>query len=151
MAIILKANKVNLFVSSVLFVLCYHSTNILDTPHICSISWLRVKSSHLSDFLPIKYFVISGLLDSLCRHVMLCDVLELIDSYSLQVLAFVGSKFVHPTVIFGILFHAILDRSLLPVHSFVFLLPDFFFEIIHLVAVVYCCMSVCVQVGVIFM
>jgi hypothetical protein len=43
MAIILKANKVNLFVSSVLFVFWYHSPNFLDTPHICDISWLRVK------------------------------------------------------------------------------------------------------------
>jgi hypothetical protein len=34
MAIILKANKVNLFVSSVLFVFWYHSPNFLDTPHI---------------------------------------------------------------------------------------------------------------------
>jgi hypothetical protein len=34
MAIILKANKVNLFVSSVLFVFWYHSPNILDTPRI---------------------------------------------------------------------------------------------------------------------
>jgi hypothetical protein len=31
MAIILKANKVNLFVSSVLFVFWYHSSNFLDT------------------------------------------------------------------------------------------------------------------------
>jgi hypothetical protein len=43
MAIILKANKVNLFVSSVLFVFWYHSPNVLDTPHICDISRLRVK------------------------------------------------------------------------------------------------------------
>jgi hypothetical protein len=34
MAIILKANEVNLFVSSVLFVFWYHSLNILDTPHM---------------------------------------------------------------------------------------------------------------------
>jgi hypothetical protein len=34
MAIILKANKVNLFVSSVLFVFWYHSPNCLDTPRI---------------------------------------------------------------------------------------------------------------------
>jgi hypothetical protein len=34
MAIILKANKVNLFVSPVLFVFWYHSPNILDTPRI---------------------------------------------------------------------------------------------------------------------
>jgi hypothetical protein len=36
MAIILKANKVNLFVSSVLFVFWYHSPNFLDTPRIFS-------------------------------------------------------------------------------------------------------------------
>jgi hypothetical protein len=35
MAIILKANKVNFFVSSVLFVFWYHSPNVLDTPYIC--------------------------------------------------------------------------------------------------------------------
>jgi hypothetical protein len=35
-AIILKANKVNLFVSSVLFVFWYHSPNFLDTP--CTLS-----------------------------------------------------------------------------------------------------------------
>jgi hypothetical protein len=40
--IILKANKVNLFVSSVLFVFWYHSPNVLDRPHICNISRLRV-------------------------------------------------------------------------------------------------------------
>jgi hypothetical protein len=34
MAIILKANKVNLFVSSVLFIFWYHSPNFLDTPRI---------------------------------------------------------------------------------------------------------------------
>jgi hypothetical protein len=34
MAIILKANKVNLFVSSVLFVFWYHSPYFLDTPRI---------------------------------------------------------------------------------------------------------------------
>jgi hypothetical protein len=39
----LKANKVNLFVSSVFFVFWYHSPNVLDTLHICNISWLRVK------------------------------------------------------------------------------------------------------------
>jgi hypothetical protein len=34
MAIILKANKGNLFVSSVLFVFRYHSPNVLDTPRM---------------------------------------------------------------------------------------------------------------------
>jgi hypothetical protein len=36
MTIILKANKVNLFVSSVLLVFWYHSPNILDTPRMSS-------------------------------------------------------------------------------------------------------------------
>jgi hypothetical protein len=39
----LKDNNIHLFVSSVLFVFWYHSPNILDTPHICNISRLRVK------------------------------------------------------------------------------------------------------------
>jgi hypothetical protein len=34
MAIILKANKANLFVSSLLFVFWYHSPNFLDTPRM---------------------------------------------------------------------------------------------------------------------
>jgi hypothetical protein len=32
-----KANTVYLFVSSVLFVFCYHSPNVLDTPHIMGV------------------------------------------------------------------------------------------------------------------
>jgi hypothetical protein len=35
MAIILKAIKVNLFISSVLFVFWYHSPNVFDKPRIC--------------------------------------------------------------------------------------------------------------------
>jgi hypothetical protein len=49
MATILKANKVNLFVSSVLFVFWYHSPNFLDTPRmrlvaVCTINsiWNRI-------------------------------------------------------------------------------------------------------------
>jgi hypothetical protein len=45
MAIILKAKKVNFCVSAVLFVFWYHSLNVLDTPHICNISWIRVKNN----------------------------------------------------------------------------------------------------------
>jgi hypothetical protein len=45
--IILKANIVNLFLSSVLFVFWYHSPNVLDTPHIWNISRLRVKERYL--------------------------------------------------------------------------------------------------------
>jgi hypothetical protein len=44
MVIILKANKVNLFVPSVLFVFWYHSPNVLDTLYICNISWLGVNA-----------------------------------------------------------------------------------------------------------
>jgi hypothetical protein len=56
MAIILKANKVNLFVSSVLFVFWYHSSNFLDTPHICDISMRRVKQKicHLRHVIEVK-------------------------------------------------------------------------------------------------
>jgi hypothetical protein len=48
----LKANKVNLFVSSVLFVFWYHSPNVLDTLHICNISWLRVNNRYAVRSLP---------------------------------------------------------------------------------------------------
>jgi hypothetical protein len=41
-AIILKANKGNLFVSSVLFVFWYHSPNFLDTPRIKQHSSVRI-------------------------------------------------------------------------------------------------------------
>jgi hypothetical protein len=37
MAIILKANKVNLFESSVLFLFWYHTPNFLDTPRISNV------------------------------------------------------------------------------------------------------------------
>jgi hypothetical protein len=46
MAIILKANKVNLFVSSVLFVFWYHSPNFLDTPRITPVYSLRGKCAY---------------------------------------------------------------------------------------------------------
>jgi hypothetical protein len=39
----LLANKVKIFVSSVLFVFWYHSPIVLDTVHICDISRLRVE------------------------------------------------------------------------------------------------------------
>jgi hypothetical protein len=64
MAIILKANKVNLFVSSVLFVFWYHSPNFLDTPH---------RSSQLS-----------GILHSTFKRVLL-DVSEFHSIYIFRV------------------------------------------------------------------
>jgi hypothetical protein len=51
----LKANKVNLFVSSVLFVFWYHSPNVLDTPHICNISGLRVKFTFNTNRSPVNF------------------------------------------------------------------------------------------------
>jgi hypothetical protein len=47
MAMILKANKVNLFVSFVLFVFWYHSPNFLDTPHITDGQFMN--STQLTD------------------------------------------------------------------------------------------------------
>jgi hypothetical protein len=57
MAIILKANKVNLFVSSVLCVFWYHSPNVLDTLHIFNISWLRVKLL-IMKFFPLPCYLV---------------------------------------------------------------------------------------------
>jgi hypothetical protein len=54
----LKANKVNLFVSSVLFVFWYHSPNFLDTPHICDISRLRVKGEVVENLLLAVYILL---------------------------------------------------------------------------------------------
>jgi hypothetical protein len=50
MAIILKANKVNLFVSSVLFVFWYQSQNFLDTPHSIFLKYVdKIQVSLKSD------------------------------------------------------------------------------------------------------
>jgi hypothetical protein len=54
MAIILKANKFNLFVSSVLFVFLYHSPNFLDTPRI-----LVFKYHFLLHILSYIFFLLS--------------------------------------------------------------------------------------------
>jgi hypothetical protein len=45
-----EGHKVNLFVSSVLFVFWYHSPNVLDTPHIWNISRLRVKRQYILSY-----------------------------------------------------------------------------------------------------
>jgi hypothetical protein len=58
--IISKANKVTLFVCSVLFVFWYHSPNVLDTPHICNISRLRV-NIHVYVGKFVKSFLRNGL------------------------------------------------------------------------------------------
>jgi hypothetical protein len=132
------------------FMLLNSSLNEVVMSTVKSDNVLSLKFRKMSDCVPKRYSVISGLRDILYRHVVLCDVLELINSaYSLQGLAFIGSKFVHATVILDIFFIVLFDRSEVLAHSF-FLLPDFSFEIIQLVAVVYCCKSACDQVGVIY-
>jgi hypothetical protein len=56
MAIILKVNKVNLFVSSVLFVFWYHSPNFLDTPYRSSAlqNLIQVKQDYKINLLAVK-------------------------------------------------------------------------------------------------
>jgi len=59
LAIILKANKVNLFVSSVLFVFLYHSPNFLDTPR-SYVATILVLPLSISNFAATRsVFVIS--------------------------------------------------------------------------------------------
>jgi hypothetical protein len=111
---------------------------------------LSLKVRTVSDFLPERYSVISGVRDILYRHLMLCDILELVNSsYSLHVLALIGSKFVYATIYLYLLFFSIFDRSLFTVLSFYSLLPYVSFEVMQLVTVVYCCTSACFQVGII--
>jgi hypothetical protein len=50
MAIILKADKVNLFVSSVLFVFWYHSPKFLDTPRVCMYVYIMILKKHALAF-----------------------------------------------------------------------------------------------------
>jgi hypothetical protein len=111
---------------------------------------LSLKGCTVSDFLPEIYSVISGVCDIMYRHVMLCDILELINSsYSLQVLAFIGSKFVYATIYLYLLFISIFAYSLFSIYSLDSLIPFVSFEVIQLVAVVYCCKSACFQMGII--
>ena len=111
---------------------------------------VSLKVRRVSDFLPERYSVISSVRDILYRHVMLCDILELINSsYSLQVLALIWSNFVYATIYIYLLFISIFDRYLFPVLSFDSQLPLVGFEVMQLVTVVYCCKSVDFQVSVI--
>jgi hypothetical protein len=105
---------------------------------------------HTVSDLSEKYSVISDVREIQSRHVMLCDILELINSSSsLQVLAFIGSKFVYTTIFLYLLFFSIFDHSLFPASSFTALMPFVSLEVIQLVAVVYCCKFACFQVSII--
>jgi hypothetical protein len=104
----------------------------------------------LSDFFPKRYSVISSLRDILYRHLILCDILELINSsYSLQFLVFIASKFGYATISLYVYFVSIFDLSLFPFHSSASLITLGGCEVLQLVAVVYCCHSASDQVGVI--
>ena len=109
-----------------------------------------IKVRPVSDFLPERYSVISRVRDILYHHVMLCDILELINSsYSLQVLALIGLKFAYTTIFLYLLFFSVFDRSLFPFLPFASLIPLGTFEIMQLVTVLYCCQSACLQVSII--
>ena len=78
---------------------------------------LPLKVRTVSDFLPERYSFFSGLRDIMYRHVMLCDILELINSsYSFEVLALIGSKFVYATIF---LYLFIFRYSTVPYFQFV--------------------------------
>jgi hypothetical protein len=121
---------------------------VMSTVKSDNISSLKVRK--VSDFSPESYSVISGLRDILYRHVILCDILELIDSsYSFQVLAFIGSKFLYPTIFLYTLVASILERSLFSIHSIATVITCGIYEIMQLVAFVRCCKSASFQVGMI--
>jgi len=111
---------------------------------------LSLQLRKLSDLLPERYSFILGIRGILYRHVKLCDVLELVNSsYSLQVLALMGSKFVYTTISLYLLFFSIFDRSLVTVSSITQQIWLGSFEVMQLVTVLYCCESACLQVSII--
>jgi hypothetical protein len=121
---------------------------VMSTVKSENIPSLKVRT--VSDFVPEIYSAISGLREFLNRHLLLCAILELIDSsYSVQVLAFMGSKYIYATVCFYILFFTVFDLSKVMVMSFPLVMCTISCEVMQLLAVVYCCRSVSVQVGVI--
>jgi hypothetical protein len=111
---------------------------------------LTLEIGKVSNFFPDRYSVISGVRDILYRHMKLCDILDLINSsYSLQVLALIGSKFVYATLLLYLLFFSIFYRSLFPIFPFAPLITLVSFEVMQLVAVAYCCISASLQLSII--
>jgi hypothetical protein len=132
------------------FMLLNSSLNEVVVSTVKSDGILSLKFRTVSDVLPERCSIISAVRDILYHNSMLCDILELINSsYSLQVLALIGSKFVYATVSLYLLFFWIFDRSVFPVRSTASLIPLGGFEVMQLVTVVYCCKSAIFQVGVI--
>ena len=85
-----------------------------------SVGILSIKVRTVSDFKLERYSVVTGVRDILYRHLMLCDILELINSfYSLQVLALIGSKFVYASIFLYLFIYFFFDiRSFLISISF---------------------------------
>jgi hypothetical protein len=138
------------------FTVCRHFmllNSILNEVVVSTVKSERILSSKVhtaSDFLPEKCSVISSLRNILHHHVILCDMLDIINSTSsLQFLALIGSKFVYTTIFLYLLFFSIFDRFLFPVHTIASLIPLVSVEVIQLVAVLYCCESVSLQVCII--
>jgi hypothetical protein len=103
-----------------------------------NMSVLSAENSHLN----------CGLHKLLKLHLALCDVLDIINStYSLQVLASVGWKFINVTIALYLIFVAILDTTIIQAHSIPSLILSISFEATQLVIVVYCCKSVTSQVS----
>jgi hypothetical protein len=132
------------------FVLLNSSLNEVVMSTVKSDNIFSLKVYTVSDFVSESYSVISGLREFLNRHLLLCDILELINSsYSVQVLAFIGSKYVYATVCLYILFFTVFDIADVIDMSFPVLICVISYEVMQLLSVVYCCKSACVQVGVI--
>ena len=109
-----------------------------------------LKVPNVSELIPESYSVNSGLREFVNLHFLLCDVLQLIDSsYSVQVLAFIGSKYVYATVCLYVLFCTEFDLVDVVVPSFTVFTSVIIFEVVELVTVVYCCKFACFQVSVI--
>jgi hypothetical protein len=133
------------------FILLNSSLNEVVMSTVNSEHILPLNVFTVSDFLSKSYSVISGLRDTLYRHFMLCDILELINSsYSLQVLAFIGLKFVYTTVYLYLLCFTLFDTSIFGVLAYASLTALVGFELFQLASVVYCCNSASFQVGIFF-
>jgi hypothetical protein len=132
------------------FMLLNSSLNEVVMSAVTSESVHSLNVHTVPESLPKLNCVISGLRDILNRHVVLCDILELINSsYGLQILAFIGTNFVYSTIMFYLLCFSVFAPLLFPVASFVSLLPVLSQEVIQIVTVVYCCNCASFQVGVI--
>jgi hypothetical protein len=139
-----------IFTLRLLFMLLNSILNEVVMSTVKSECILPLKFHTVSEVLPERYSVICCVRDILYRHVMLCDILELIDSsYSLQVLALIGWKFGYATIFLYLLFFSIFNRSLFPVLPVASLITIFSFEVTQLITVLYCCNSVNFQVSII--